>query len=175
MGSSPDGAITLRRAEPDDYEGFAYVFEGATAQSQTMQVPFPSREAWKKRLADPPPNSHQLVALIDGRQVGNAGLFPAHQSPRRAHAAHFGISVHDDFQGRGVGTALTQALVELADGWTPYTRLELTVFADNARAIALYQRFGFVEEGRHKGYVLRDGEYVDALCMARLRPKGQTP
>lgn len=171
MGSLPDGTITIRRAEPGDYEGFASVFEGATAQAQTMQIPFPSREAWKKRIADPPPNSHQLVAIIDGRQVGNTGIFPSHHSPRRAHAAHFGISVHDDFQGRGVGRALMQAIVDLADRWTPYTRLELTVFADNARAIALYKSFGFVEEGVHKAYVLRDGEYVDALCMARLRPK----
>jgi putative acetyltransferase len=171
MGSSPDGAITIRRAEPSDYEGFAAVFEGATAQSQTMQMPFPSREGWRKRLADPPPNSHQLVALIDGRQVGNSGIFPAHQSPRRAHAATFGITVHDDFQGRGVGRALTAAMVDLADHWTPFTRLELTVYADNARAIALYRAFGFVEEGLHRGYVLRDGHYVDALCMARIRAK----
>jgi putative acetyltransferase len=171
MGSSPDGAITIRRAEPSDYEGFAAVFEGATAQSQTMQMPFPSREGWRKKLAEAPPNSHQLVALLDGRHVGNAGIAPAHPSPRRAHAAHFGITVHDDFQGRGVGRALMSAIVDLADGWTPFTRLELTVYADNARAIALYRSFGFVEEGLHKGYVLRGGEYVDALCMARIRGK----
>lgn len=171
MGSSPDGAITIRRAEPSDYEGFASVFEGATAQSETMQVPFPSREAWKKRLAEAPPNSHQLVAIVDGRQAGNAGLFPAHHSPRRAHAGHVGITVHDDYQGRGVGRALMGALVDLADKWTPYTRLELTVYADNTRAIALYRSFGFVEEGVMKQYALRDGRYADALAMARLRPK----
>lgn len=172
MGSSADPAITIRRAEPSDYEGYASVFEGATAQSETMQVPFPSREGWKKKLSDAPPGAHQLVALIGGRIVGNAGLMPAHASPRRAHAAHFGLSVHDDFQGRGVGRALTQALVELADRWTPYTRIELTAFFDNTRAIALYKSFGFVEEGVFKGYVLRNGVYVDAITMARMRPKG---
>ncbi len=171
MGSSPEGAITIRRAEPEDYEGFAAVFAGASAQSETLQMPFPSRELWRKRLAEAPPGAHRLVALIDGRQVGNAGLDPAHSSQRRAHAAHLGIAVHDDFQGRGVGKALMQALLDLADRWTPFTRIELTVYADNARAIALYKRFDFEEEGLHKRYALRDGQYVDSLAMARIRPK----
>jgi len=172
MGSSAEGALTLRRAEPADYAGYAWVFEGASAQSETLQVPFPSQEGWKKRLEDTPPGSHRLVALIDGKIVGNTGLFPAQpNNPRRAHAAHFGITVHDDYQGRGVGKALMTAILDLADRWTPYTRIELTVFSDNARAIALYKRFGFVEEGVQKQYALRNGTYTDVLAMARLRRK----
>jgi putative acetyltransferase len=45
------------------------------------------------------------------------------------------------------------------------------VFADNARAIALYKRHGFVEEGRLRGYAIRHGEYADCLAMARWRPE----
>jgi putative acetyltransferase len=44
------------------------------------------------------------------------------------------------------------------------------VFTDNARAIALYQRFGFRVEGTYRAYALRDGVYADALAMARLHP-----
>jgi putative acetyltransferase len=171
MGSSAEEVIRIRRAEPGDYEGFAWVFTGASAQAETMQVPFPSVEAWRKKLAEAPPGSYQLVAEIDGRIVGNAGLFPAHQSPRRAHAAHLGIAVHDDYHGRGVGRALISALVDLADRWLPVTRIELTVHADNARAIALYKSLGFQVEGTYRSYTLREGTYVDALAMARLRPK----
>lgn len=50
-------------------------------------------------------------------------------------------------------------------------RLELTVFTDNERAIALYRKFGFEAEGTHRAYALRDGRYADVLAMARLRPK----
>ena len=44
------------------------------------------------------------------------------------------------------------------------------VHADNERAIALYRRMGFIEEGRHRACALKDGRYVDALFMARLHP-----
>ena len=77
-------------------------------------------------------------------------------------------------QGQGVGTALMQALVDDADRWAQVLRLELTVYADNARAIALYRKFGFEVEGTHRAYALRDGACVDALAMARLHPSPPT-
>ena len=49
------------------------------------------------------------------------------------------------------------------------TRLDLRVYVDNAPAIALYEKFGFEKEGTHRRFVYRDGEYVDAHVMARLR------
>ena len=70
---------------------------------------------------------------------------------------------------RGVGTALLAAAIDLADRWLQLRRLELQVYADNAAGIALYTRQGFVEEGRHRDYAFRDGSFVDALSMARIR------
>ena len=49
-------------------------------------------------------------------------------------------------------------------------RVELTVHADNDRAMALYRSLGFEDEGRHRAYAIKDGRYIDALCMARLHP-----
>ena len=48
-------------------------------------------------------------------------------------------------------------------------RLELSVYADNTRAIALYERFGFEREGLYRAYAWRAGAYVDSVAMARLR------
>ncbi len=52
------------------------------------------------------------------------------------------------------------------------TRLEQKVFTDNAQALALYRRRGFVVEGTHRAYAFRDGCYADAHSMARLRGIG---
>ena len=87
---------------------------------------------------------------------------------RRSHAGSVGMGVHDDWTGRGVGRALLQALVDTADRWLGLRRLELTVYADNDPALALYRRLGFEVEGRHRCFALRDGAFVDALAMARL-------
>jgi L-phenylalanine/L-methionine N-acetyltransferase len=69
------------------------------------------------------------------------------------------------------GFPILAEIVNLADKWLNVFRLELTVYATNERAIALYRKFGFETEGTHKAYALRDGRYVDSYSMARLRPK----
>lgn len=163
--------IVIRRAEPDDFEGMWRTFQDESVYSGTLQVPFPSREAWRKRLAEPVEGDYQLVACVDGQVVGHAGLHSAGKSPRRAHAMWLGIGVREDYQGKGVGSALMSALLALVDGWLNVFRIELTVFTDNARAIALYEKFGFVMEGTHRAYGLRAGRYVDVHSMARVKPK----
>ena len=80
------------------------------------------------------------------------------------------MSVHDDWQGRGVGTALLAALIDIADNWLNYHRLRLEVYTDNAAAIALYRKFGFEVEGTLREDAFRDGRYVDSYTMGRLRP-----
>ena len=79
-------------------------------------------------------------------------------------------STLEDPTGQGVGTALMHAMCDYADRWMGVLRIELTVYTDNDAAIALYRKFGFEIEGRHRGYAMRDGRYVDAFAMARIHP-----
>jgi putative acetyltransferase len=109
-----------------------------------------------------------LVAVLEGCVVGNAGL--NRHAGRRDHAGTVGIGIHDDFVGRGIGRALLGELVEIADNWLNLKRLELNVYTDNARAIRLYESFGFKAEGVYVAYAFRDGAYADSLAMARVRP-----
>lgn len=166
-------ALVIRRVEPADAEAVARMMGDPTVYPGLMQLPYPSVAAWAERLRTPPADNAVdlfLVAERDGQAVGSAGLHPAAARLRRRHAAMLGISVIGAAQGQGVGSALMQALLDYADGWGQILRVELQVYADNARAIALYRKFGFELEGTHRAYAMRDGRYVDSLSMARLHP-----
>ncbi len=165
--------ITVRHAEPADYGACALIYASPQAAAGTLQIPVQSAEVWKKRLDNMAPQDRILVAVMNGEVVGNLGLHPA-TNARRAHAAGIGMAVRDDAQGKGVGTALLKAAIDLADNWLNLLRLELTVYTDNEAAQRLYQRHGFVLEGTHRAYALRHGCYVDAHCMARLHPAPPT-
>lgn len=161
--------IEIRHSEPEDYEALCEIHTQPKVVWGTLQIPFTPREAWKKRVENRPDGFRSLVASVDGRIVGCMALWNTSKSPRRRHVAELGMSVHDEWQGKGVGTALMRAAVELADRWLDLARLELTVFTDNESAIRLYRNFGFEIEGTHRMYAFRDGCYADAYFMARIR------
>ncbi len=167
-------AITIRRANAADAAALARIMGDPAIFAGLMQLPFTSEEVWKARLADvfaPGKPDLMLVAERDGEVVGSAGVHPVGPALRRRHVLTLGISVERTAQGQGVGSALMAAICDYADRWAGALRIELTVYTDNAAAIALYRKFGFETEGTHRAYALRDGEYVDALAMARLHPK----
>ena len=85
------------------------------------------------------------------------------------------MSVHDDFHGRGIGSAVMAALIDVADNWLNLRRLELTVYVDNEPALRLYRKFDFEIEGTRRGDVFRDGRFVDSFAMARWRDGGSAP
>jgi putative acetyltransferase len=161
--------FAIRRAEPSDYEAVRQVFAGPKAIWGTLQLPFSSVEQWRKRLAEPPEGYFSLVACVEHEVVGQLGLQTFPNRPRRRHVGQIGMAVRDDWQGKGAGTALLQAAVDLADKWLNLTRLELEVYTDNASAIRLYKKFSFIIEGTLAQFSFRDGQYVDSYIMARLR------
>jgi len=161
--------ILIRHAEPDDYEAIARIYQAPKAVWGTLQLPLSPVERWRKRLAEPPEGAYHLLACVEGEVVGQLGLHTAPNSPRRRHVGQIGMAVRDDWHGKGVGTALMQAVVDLADKWLNLRRLELEVYIDNEPAIRLYKKFGFVIEGTKVEYAFRDGHYVDTYMMARLR------
>ncbi len=165
-----DFPISIRRATPEDASGLTALMSEEAVHGNLLQLPHPSEATWRERLEANSSNGDvQLVALAKGQLVAMAGL---HANPhiRRRHAMHLGMAVTVPAQGKGVGSALMAALIDYADRWVAVMRIELTVFTDNERAIALYRKFGFVQEGIFRAYGLRDGRYQDVLAMARLHP-----
>ncbi|MFZ1429897.1 MAG: GNAT family N-acetyltransferase [Geminicoccaceae bacterium] len=166
MAPAPPGLI-VRAACADDVRALCEMANEPGYRHGTLRPPFQTLEATRQWFDALGGNDVMLVAEIDSQVVGSAGLH--RQTGRRSHAGLIGMGVRDSWQRRGVGTTLLGALVDSADNWLDIRRLELTVYADNIPAIALYERFGFELEGRMRAHSFRAGSYVDTLLMARLR------
>lgn len=164
---APPPGVTIRAARIDDAEGLTALANLPGFRRNTLRPPFQRLETTRRMLEALAPDDVSIVAVLDGGVIGSAGI--QRGKGRQAHVGFLGIGVHDDHVGKGVGTALMAALVGAADEWMGLKRLDLTVFTDNEPAIALYRRFGFAVEGVRRAYAFREGRYIDALQMGRVR------
>jgi L-phenylalanine/L-methionine N-acetyltransferase len=165
--AADSGDIVIRAARPIDCEGIAALGNMPGYRWGTLRVPYQTPEAARKWLETMAPGNISLVVEKDGRIIGNGGF--ERLQGRRSHVAYLGMGLHDNFHGRGIGTRLLRELIEIADDWLNLRRIELTVYVDNARAIALHERHGFEIEGTHRDYAFRGGAFVDAYAMARVK------
>lgn len=110
-------------------------------------------------------NEIQIIAVVDGVVVGNAGITSLGTMYKVRHRAEFGISILKEFWGLGIGKALTNACISCAKE-AGYEQLELEVVAENTSAVALYKKAGFVEYGRNpKGFKSRISGYQELVSM----------
>ena len=159
--------ILVRGTRIEDAEAITEVLNLPGVRYGTLRQPFQSVEKTRQQIQSGSPGDTLVLAEWRGKVIGNAGLH--RKSGRRQHVASLGIGIHDDFTGKGVGSALLAALIDAADNWHDIRRIELDVFTDNLAAIHLYEKFGFEHEGTLRKNAFRNGEYVDAHVMARLR------
>lgn len=164
-------AIAIRPVEVEDAEAMQRLFNAPGVRWGTLQSGITSVAEWRKRLGDQigDRDAISLVATVDGQIVGEVSLHRG-VNPRHSHVADLGICVRDDYTGRGIGTALMAAILDLSDNWLNVHRVELNVYTDNAAAIHLYEKFGFAREGVRRDVAFRAGRYVDCYHMGRLRP-----
>jgi len=161
---------TIRRAVRGDAATLCAA-EQATALTPGLLISRPHElqaEAFERKIELLEQDGVYLVAEIGGAPVGHALLEPM-TLIALSHIFSLTIVVHPGNLGRGIGSALMTALMEWAESHPRAEKVELRVRATNARAIALYQRFGFVEEGRFERRIrLPDGSYIADLSMARF-------
>jgi len=162
----PSGVV-VRGVETDDWEDIAAIRDSDNVVYGTLQLPYQSREAMRDYIENLPSDRIMLVAEIEGRVLGQITL--RLHAGRRAHVVALEMMIHADFQDKGIGTALMDATLDLAEHWLNASRIELEVFTDNETAIALCKKFDFVVEGTLREYAYRDGQLVDAYLMARVR------
>lgn len=159
--------LQIRHFQPADLPQIHALYAEHQAFANTLQLPYSSIAHWEQKLAARE-GFTCLVALRGEEIQGQLGL-EVFRAPRRRHVATLGMGVKAAARKTGVGSALLSAAVDLCERWLNVTRIEIEVYTDNNAAIALYEKHGFVIEGTCQQYAFRDGVYVSAHLMARLR------
>lgn len=107
-----------------------------------------------------------IICEETGKCLGHVGLYKIDSIAR---SAEFGIMIGDTSAwGRGIGRQATAFALNHAFRRENLNRVALTVLASNERAIRLYRRMGFVEEGRFRQAQFKEGHYVDVVAMGLL-------
>lgn len=166
--------LQIRPLHPDDAYHLHHIITLPQVARNLLQVPSKTLASTVEWVKTDDPFRHRFVAEQEGKLVGLASLKQVNR-PRLFHSGSLGLYVHPDHWGKGVGSALMAQLLDIADNWLNLKRVELEVFTDNAAAIRLYEKFGFVPEGVRRWAAFRDGALADDLCMARLRDVEHLP
>jgi RimJ/RimL family protein N-acetyltransferase len=154
--------LTVRRAEPADFDAWFQLFEGVATEGRWIGAEAPVtpdalREGFQSTLDTD--RAARFVAELDGQLVGELSV------RRSAGVADLGMLVRDGYRGRGIGSALLEACLD----WSRANRahkVTLTVFPHNAAGLALYRKFGFTVEGRLvRHWKRRTGQLWDAIQM----------
>jgi RimJ/RimL family protein N-acetyltransferase len=166
-------ACTLRRVVEDDAEKFL-AFLPQTHRETDLINYFPGEFKMtldeEKQFIRDHTGTHgaiALAAIVEERIIACGGASPARWK-RFEHQTEIGLVVLEAFWGLGIGRKIMECLIDWGrkEG---LRKLCLRTFAENARAIPLYESLGFVQEGRLKGDRLRaDGSYGDTIIMAKF-------
>jgi putative acetyltransferase len=157
-------AVVIRPQTENDIDGALDVFEAVAAEGRWIgtELPF-DRAARAERMRgelDDPAHAAGFVADDGGRIVGTIGLRLAPYG-----VADLGMALVDGYRGQGLGTRLLQAGIDWARDAGAH-KMALQVWPHNDRAIALYEKVGFAEEGRLRSHYRRNnGELWDAVVM----------
>ncbi|MHB0858299.1 MAG: GNAT family N-acetyltransferase [Anaerolineae bacterium] len=162
--------LLIRAAEVDDAAALLAYYHAVSAESDFLSFgvgEFDVTEAeevariQQAQLAD---NRLFLVGVVEGNIVA-ALQFSGGRRPRVRHSGELGISVRQSCWGLGIGGHLLDTLITWARELQFIKKIDLRVRTDNARAIRLYRRKGFVLEGTQRGEILLDGAYLDVHWM----------
>jgi len=158
----------LRPVAVEDARAISEIFNQPKVIDGTLRLPFTPEMGLADWIRACGTDTRMVVASVDGKAVGFIHL--SRMNGRMAHCGKVFLAVHDAFHRIGIGRALMDAGLDIADNWMGLVRVELETMVDNAGAIALYQALGFQIEGRGRAGTLINGVYVDHYFMARIRP-----
>lgn len=164
----------LRNGEAADGDAVFNVFNQTHAETDFLltypdENSFsPEREASFLQEKTDSLNEIEILAIVDDKVVGTAGISEIGPKVKIRHRAEFGISVLREYWGLGLGKALTKACIQCAKD-AGYVQVELNVVADNSKAISLYKSLGFEEFGRNpRGFLSRESGFQELIYMLHV-------
>ena len=161
----------LRNGTPEDAQAVLDNFLLTHGQTDNLasypdEVTFTveqERDFLRKRAESP--CEIEILAEVEGKVAGTAGIDRIGSYAKARHRAGFGISIEKSWWGIGIGRALTESAIECAKA-AGYLQMELEAVANNTRAVALYKKAGFTEYGRNpRGFRTRDGRWQENILM----------
>lgn len=164
-------SIILRNGEASDGDEVYLVFNQTHAETDFL-LSYPDENSFDpKQESDflkektESVNEIEIVAVLDGKIVGTAGIEAVGNKYKVKHRAEFGICILKEYWGLGIGRALMNACIECAEK-AGYVQLELNAVAGNTRAVEMYKSAGFVEFGRNpKGFNSRNNGFQEVIYM----------
>lgn len=158
--------LEIRPITAGDIEGFHHAVDVVARERKYLaflEAP-PLASAREFVLENIAKGNPQFVMIADGGVVGWCDIV-RQTRPIHAHTGVLGMGLLPAHRGRGHGRKLIEATLHAAK-LAGFRRIELTVHADNLRAVALYERVGFVREGIKRRATCIDGRFGDTIMMA---------
>ncbi len=110
----------------------------------------------------------EILALMDGKIIGHAGIRRIDNHLKCRHRGMFGISIRQEFCDCGLGSLMLGECLKIAKS-TSFEQIELGVFVDNVRARHLYEKIGFKQVGiMPRAFKLKDGTFRDEVHMVYM-------
>ncbi|XZH20702.1 N-acetyltransferase family protein [Clostridium perfringens] len=158
--------LKIREIEIEDYKEISKIRKMPGVMENILSNKDEEEESIKEKIINMGKNQYWYVAE-ENRKVIGLGILMNHGNLRKKHVGVITLMVNSDYQNKGVGSLLMDKLINLSESLN-IIRLELCVFRDNYKAINLYKKFGFKEEGIKVKSALKNGEYIDEIMMARI-------
>ena len=159
----------IRPARVDDAEAMVAYMTALTAEGlDTISVRFPPSLEDEREFVLRSKLSERILILLAfaGEELVGMLDLSAGQRPSDRHAGRFGMSVAKAWRGRGLGRRMLRWVIDEAQDWPGFCRIELECVAWNAPAIGLYESLGFKIEGRMVKAINLRGTPEDMLVMA---------
>lgn len=170
LTSKTGHSIRFRPETQNDLEGIWSLYSTLSNESKLSLPPIDRQlvERWSENL--PKYMIPSILATVeiepDLERIIGRSVLECRDKPQRRHRAEFGITVHDDYQNQGIGTALTQHMLDIAKTYG-LMKVTLSVFSDNKKAISIYEKCGFIREGLLKNPYFYHDRFYDIVLMSK--------